>query len=72
MLDRGLLAREGLLCFDNTLMQGLPWTAQTTANAVSIARFNDVLAADERVEQVVLPLRDGVTLARWAGGRAPR
>ncbi|MDY4440650.1 MAG: methyltransferase, partial [Prevotella sp.] len=27
-------------------------------------RFNDYVAADERVEQLILPMRDGLTLIR--------
>jgi caffeoyl-CoA O-methyltransferase len=66
VLSAGLLARDGLLCVDNTLMQGQPWTGSGTANGRAIARFNDTLHADDRVEQVLLPVRDGLTLARWA------
>ena len=63
LLSTGLLADRGLLCIDNTLMQGEPWTGATTPNGVAIAEFNDWLARDPRVVQVVLPLRDGLTLA---------
>ncbi|MCF6378184.1 class I SAM-dependent methyltransferase [Nocardioides KLBMP 9356] len=67
LLDLDLLAEDGLLCIDNTLMQGEPWAAGpggASANGVAITTFNLALAADERVEQVLVPLRDGVTLAR--------
>jgi caffeoyl-CoA O-methyltransferase len=65
VLDDGLLAPHGLICVDNTLMQGQPWTAgEPSANAVAIAAFNEAIAADPRVEQVVIPLRDGVTVIR--------
>ncbi|WP_354699089.1 class I SAM-dependent methyltransferase [Paraconexibacter sp. AEG42_29] len=65
LLDRDLLAPGGLLCADNTLMQGEPYLgAEPTANGAAIAAFNDVVARDERVEQVLLPLRDGLTLIR--------
>ncbi|ROR93029.1 O-methyltransferase [Nocardioides aurantiacus] len=69
LLDTGLLARRGLLVVDNTLMQGEPWTGGTSsANGEAIAAFNQVLADDPRVEQVVLPVRDGVTLVRRTAG----
>lgn len=29
-----------------------------------IMRFNDMVAADRRVEKVILPLRDGLTIIR--------
>ena len=35
-----------------------------TASGEAIAAFNDAVVADPRVEQVMLPLRDGVTLIR--------
>ncbi len=65
MLELGLLAPHGLVCVDNTLMQGQPWTAgEPTANGVAIHAFNRAVAADPRVEQVIVPLRDGLTLIR--------
>lgn len=74
VLDRGLLRPDGLVVVDNTLMQGLPWTGPArTPNAVAICAFNEAVAADERVEQVLLPVRDGVTLIRRVcpGGADP-
>ncbi len=65
LLESNLLAAHALICVDNTLMQGLPWTGgPATANGDAIAAFNRTLAADSRVEQVVVPLRDGITLIR--------
>ena len=65
LLDAGLLAADGLICVDNTLMQGQPYVpGETTANGAAIAAFNETLADDPRVEQVLLPLRDGLTLIR--------
>jgi caffeoyl-CoA O-methyltransferase len=65
LLDRGLLAAGGVICVDNTLMQGEPYLpAGRSANGEAIAEFNRAVAADERVEQVLLPLRDGLTLIR--------
>ncbi|QDH10933.1 SAM-dependent methyltransferase [Nocardioides dongxiaopingii] len=65
LLDLGLLAEGGLVVVDNTLMQGQPWLPEErTGNGAAIAEFNARLVADERVEQVLVPLRDGVTLVR--------
>ncbi|KAB8314920.1 methyltransferase domain-containing protein [Tolypothrix campylonemoides VB511288] len=66
LLDKDLLIPGGFLCVDNTLLQGqvyLP-TENRTPNGEAIAQFNRVVAADARVEQVLLPLRDGLTIIR--------
>lgn len=68
LVGRGLLAPGALLCVDNTLMQGDPWLPGTSSpNGAAIAHFNYVVAADPRVEQVILPVRDGLTLIRQVG-----
>lgn len=66
LLDKGLLTPDGVICADNTLLQGQPYLPpeKRTANGEAIARFNRVVADDPRVEQVLLPLRDGVTIIR--------
>lgn len=70
LLDRDLLASDGFICVDNTLLQGQPFlpSEQQTPNGAAIARFNRFVAEDPRVEQVLLPLRDGLTIIR----RKPR
>ena len=47
-------------------MQGRPYLAedQRTANGEAIARFNRFVAEDPRVEQVMIPIRDGLTLIK--------
>ncbi len=65
--EAGLLAHGGLVCVDNTLLQGQPYgVGRQSDNGSAIADFNDRVAADPRVEQVLVPLRDGVTLIRRA------
>ena len=67
VLGSGLLAPGGTVCVDNTLMQGEPWLAgERSVNGEAIAAFNRTVADDPRVEQVLLPLRDGLTLVRRA------
>jgi len=61
LLRLDLLADDALVCVDNTLMQGHPWLGETSANGEAIADFNRAVAEDPRVEQVLVPLRDGVT-----------
>ena len=61
-----LLNPGGFILADNTL-----WDGHVTDPAYNrdhqtqgIRRFNDHIAQDTRVEQVILPLRDGLTLIR--------
>jgi caffeoyl-CoA O-methyltransferase len=66
VLTGGLLAPHGLLCVDNTLLQGEPWSEAPTANGRAVRDFNRAVASDPRVEQVLVPLRDGVSLLMHA------
>ncbi len=68
VLETGLLAPHGVIVVDNTLMQGEPYVpGERTENGEAIASFNRTVADDPRVEQVLLPVRDGLTLIRRAG-----
>lgn len=63
LLDRELIAPGGLICADNTLLQGEAYLpAARSELGTAIDGFNRAVAADPRVEQVLLPLRDGLTL----------
>lgn len=54
----------GLLLADNTLWSGQVVDATDThSNTRALREFNDHVAADERVDVVILPFSDGVTLA---------
>ncbi|MCZ4076801.1 class I SAM-dependent methyltransferase [Rhodococcus sp. H36-A4] len=66
LLDSDLLTADTVIVVDNTLMQGHPYAPadRRTGNGDAIADFNRYVAGDPRVEQVLLPLRDGVTLVR--------
>lgn len=54
----------GYIIADNTLWDGHVTEAayDRDAQTIGVKRFNDLVAADERVEKVILPLRDGLTL----------
>lgn len=56
----------GYLLADNTLWDGHVVDAayDRDAQTLGIRRFNDLVAADDRVDKVILPLRDGLTLIR--------
>jgi caffeoyl-CoA O-methyltransferase len=62
IMDGGLLDPHGLMCVDNTLMQGEAYLPEPTRNGAAIHAFNRAVAADPRVQQVLLPLRDGITI----------
>jgi caffeoyl-CoA O-methyltransferase len=68
LLEGGLIAPGGLICVDNTLLQGEAYLPDwRSGNGAAIAAFNEAIAADPRVEQVLVPLRDGITLIRPLG-----
>lgn len=66
LLDSALLSPRAVIAIDNTLLQGEPYVADAdiSVNGAAIAKFNAALTYDARIEQVVVPLRDGITLIR--------
>lgn len=54
----------GYIIADNTLWSGKVAEDCHDAQTDAIRRFNDLVAADSRVEKVILPLRDGMTIIR--------
>jgi caffeoyl-CoA O-methyltransferase len=55
----------GVLLVDNVLWSGkVVDPAADDADTVALRAFNDRVSADERVEAVLLPVADGLTLAR--------
>jgi caffeoyl-CoA O-methyltransferase len=59
---------HGLIVADNTLHLGLTTGQESGSPAVrAIEAFNAAIAADDRVEQVILPLWDGMTIIRRVG-----
>ena len=72
----GLLAEGGVIVVDNTLFKGQAWLPPQeaardylswNAGGVAIAAFNEMVKDDDRVEQVILPVRDGITIVRRKG-----
>ncbi|MDQ7911339.1 O-methyltransferase [Phytohabitans sp. ZYX-F-186] len=53
----------GLLVVDNVLRDGRVLAPQDDSDT-AIVRFNDIAARDDRVDVVMLPIADGLTLAR--------
>ena len=61
-----ILRPGGYILADNTLWDGhvVDHAYDHDHQTVGIEQFNDHVAADPRVEKVILPLRDGLTLIR--------
>lgn len=60
------LSEGGYIIADNTLWDGhvLETPRANDYQTLGIKRFNEAVAKDERVEKVILPLRDGLTIIR--------
>lgn len=56
--------KGGFIFADNTLWDGkvVEEPLSKDAQTQGILKFNDMIAADPRIEKVILPLRDGMTL----------
>ena len=65
-LSLNYLSKGGYILADNTLWDGhvVDKLHASDAQTVAIMAFNDVVASDSRVEKVILPLRDGLTIIR--------
>ena len=61
-----LLPQGGVILADNTLWDGhvVEKGVLSDKQTVGIREFNDYVKADSRVEKVILPLRDGLTMIR--------
>lgn len=61
------MRKGGLIIADNTLWDGKvldPNPKESDLQTRGLQRFNDLIAADDRVEKVILPMRDGLTMIR--------
>jgi predicted O-methyltransferase YrrM len=64
-----LLRPGGLIVVDNTLWHGaVADSADREADTVALREFNDALHQDARIDLALLPLGDGLTLARRREG----
>ncbi len=60
-----LLAPRGVMAVDNVLQRGRVLRPQDEEGR-TVAAFNEHVHGDPRVTAVLLPIRDGLTLIRWA------
>jgi len=59
------LRSGGIILIDNVLWSGKVLDQEKTDQKTSgISKFNEMLSADQRVEKLILPIRDGLFLAR--------
>ena len=60
------LRSGGYILADNTLWYGriTQEARQSDLQTMGLQKFNDTVAQDDRVEKVILPLRDGLTIIR--------
>ena len=54
----------GLIIIDNVLWKGKVHGEENDADTQIIRKLNDLVAADERVEKLILPVRDGLLVIR--------
>ncbi|XP_013864919.1 uncharacterized protein zgc:113054 [Austrofundulus limnaeus] len=65
IMDNTLLRLRGVICVDNSLFKGKVYLKDTTdSNGLALREFNQFISKDPRVEQVIVPLRDGISLIR--------
>ncbi|MDQ1140748.1 O-methyltransferase [Pedobacter agri] len=57
----------GILIVDNVLWSGKVLQEKQDKDTRNITSFNDKIAADERVEKLILPVRDGLFVIRKIG-----
>lgn len=55
---------NGLILADNVLYYGEAVSPDAENNAAAIRAFNEHVLSDDRVQTVMLPLADGLTIAR--------
>jgi caffeoyl-CoA O-methyltransferase len=54
----------GLIIIDNVLWKGKVYGEEKDADTQTIRKLNDLVAADDRVEKLILPIRDGLLVIR--------
>ena len=62
----GMLKKGGLILVDDVLLGGKVYEAEPSCDKQTqgLLAFNDMVARDPRVEVVIIPVRDGLSLIR--------
>jgi len=67
------LRPNGLILFDNVLWRGSVLSEHPADDSTRALReLNDAIAGDPRVESVMVPISDGLTIVRKRGAHEPR
>ncbi|XP_033759050.1 caffeoyl-CoA O-methyltransferase-like [Pecten maximus] len=69
IMDKDMLTARGTILADNTLFQGSAYcddhrNERAAVMGKAIREFNEFVTQDKRVYQVIVPIRDGVTMIR--------
>ncbi|KAK2862565.1 hypothetical protein Q5P01_002098 [Channa striata] len=71
ILDNNLLRLRGVMCVDNSLFKAKVYLKDTTdSNGLALREFNQFVCTDPRVEQVIIPVRDGISVIRRVSAAA--
>lgn len=62
LIDR--IPKGGLILIDNVLWKGKIFDENPDSQTKQVLALNDTLAADDRVEKLILPIRDGLFVLR--------
>jgi caffeoyl-CoA O-methyltransferase len=54
----------GLIIIDNVLWKGKVYGEENDADTQGIRKLNDQISTDNRVEKLILPVRDGILIIR--------
>ena len=66
LMDKGLVHSGSILLADNILWYGkvVQPVAHNDLHTQALIEFNRMVVEDDRVESVILPLRDGINIIR--------
>lgn len=64
IMELGLLSKTGAFVVDNTLFKSQVYTngSEKSADTTALIKFNQVVRDDPRVDVIILPVRDGVSI----------
>ncbi|KAF7647379.1 hypothetical protein LDENG_00173220, partial [Lucifuga dentata] len=73
ILDNNLLRLRGVICVDNSLFKAKVYLKDSTdANGLALREFNQFVSDDPRVEQVIISVRDGISVIRRVSAASER